>query len=47
LAQDWGDLIGWLMRFETSDRFGGVMAKYPKWQEGDMVTVFKGERDAS
>ncbi|MEQ9692629.1 glutathione S-transferase [Shimia sp. SDUM112013] len=39
-AQDWSALQGWLDRFITSDRFAGIMFKYPKWQAGDPVTLF-------
>jgi glutathione S-transferase len=39
-AQDWPDLIGWLNRFTDSDRFAGIMTKYPPWKEGDAPTMF-------
>ena len=39
-AQDWVHLRDWLDRFVTSDRFTSIMTKYPKWEEGDAVTVF-------
>lgn len=39
-AQDWPDLIGWLDRFLVSERFLGIMNKYPKWNAGDEVTLF-------
>jgi glutathione S-transferase len=30
----------WLDSFLASDRFSGIMQKYPKWQSGDAVTQF-------
>jgi glutathione S-transferase len=39
-AQDWVKLRGWLDRFIESDRFTSIMTKYPKWEDGDTVTVF-------
>jgi glutathione S-transferase len=39
-AQDWVKLRGWLDRFIESVRFTSIMTKYPKWEEGDAVTVF-------
>lgn len=42
-AQDWRHLRGWLDRFVSSDRFASIMTKYPKWEEGDAVTVFPTE----
>ncbi len=30
----------WLDRFLASDRFTQIMSKYPKWTNGDEVTVF-------
>ena len=45
-AQNWTPLRDWLVRFETSDRFAAIMTKYPRWEEGDAVTVFGGH-DAS
>lgn len=39
-AQDWVRLRDWLDRFITSARFKSIMTKYPKWEEGDAVTVF-------
>jgi glutathione S-transferase len=46
-AQDWPRLMSWLTRFETSERFAAVMAKYPKWEEGDAVTVFPPKETAN
>lgn len=39
-AQPWPDLQDWLARFLASDRFEGIMQKYPKWQAGDPLTRF-------
>ncbi|WP_083225464.1 glutathione S-transferase [Neptunicoccus sediminis] len=39
-GQDWPDLIRWLDGFIDSDRFQSIMTKYPKWEEGDPVTLF-------
>lgn len=39
-AQDWPNLIRWLEAFKTSDRFQSIMGKYPKWEEGDDITLF-------
>lgn len=39
-AQSWVSLRDWLDRFVNSDRFKSIMTKYPKWKEGDTVTVF-------
>ena len=39
-AQSWVHLRDWLDRFVESERFTGIMAKYPRWEEGDAVTVF-------
>jgi len=41
--QDWPHLRGWLDRFIQSDRFAAIMTKFPKWEEGDAVTVFPNE----
>nr|WP_325251210.1 glutathione S-transferase [Amylibacter sp.] len=39
-GQDWPHLIRWLDDFVTSPRFLSIMTKYPKWQQGDGVTIF-------
>lgn len=39
-AQPWPNLSVWLERFITSDRFRAVFQKYPKWENGDEVTLF-------
>lgn len=39
-GQDWRHLIRWLDDFLTSPRFLSIMTKFPKWQQGDGVTVF-------
>lgn len=39
-AQPWPDLIGWLERFLSSERFAAIMKKNPKWQAGDHVVLF-------
>ncbi|MEO1918524.1 MAG: glutathione S-transferase [Paracoccaceae bacterium] len=39
-AQPWPDLIRWLEDFLSSDAFIGIMAKYPKWQASNAVTLF-------
>jgi glutathione S-transferase len=39
-AEDWPALQGWLARFLESERFLGVMGKYPPWQAGDPPTLF-------
>ena len=39
-AQPWPDLQRWLSRFLASDRFAGIMTKYPKWQAGDRPVIF-------
>ncbi len=38
--QSWAAVLGWLDRFKSSDRFAGIMSKYPQWQPGDPVTSF-------
>lgn len=38
--QPWPNLQAWLERFLISDRFQGIMQKYPKWQQGDPATPF-------
>lgn len=42
-GQDWVRLRDWLDRFVDSERFASIMTKYPKWEEGDAVTVFPAE----
>jgi len=39
-AQDWPNLARWLTTFIDSDDFQAIMSKYPKWQDGDPVTLF-------
>ena len=39
-AQPWTNLQRWLSRFLASDRFAGIMTKYPKWQAGDRPVIF-------
>jgi glutathione S-transferase len=39
-AQPWPNLQRWLSRFLASDRFAGIMTKYPKWQPGDRPVIF-------
>ena len=39
-GQDWAHLNRWLRAFETSDRFAAIMDKYPRWTDGDAVTLF-------
>ena len=39
-AQPWPDLIAWVTAFKASDRFAAIMARYPKWQDGDKATRF-------
>ena len=39
-AQPWPDLQRWLSRFLASNRFAGIMTKYPKWQAGDRPVIF-------
>ncbi|MGE4610510.1 MAG: glutathione S-transferase [Paracoccaceae bacterium] len=39
-AQPWPNLIRWLEDFLSSDAFTNIMAKYPKWQASDAVTLF-------
>jgi len=39
-AQPWPNLQRWLSRFLASDRFAGIMTKYPKWQVGDRPVIF-------
>lgn len=34
------NLRHWLDRFLASQRFGAIMNKYPKWVQGDAVTLF-------
>ncbi len=41
-AQPWPNLARWLEDFITSERFAGIMAKYPVWKAGDPVTIFPG-----
>ncbi|OIQ37455.1 MAG: glutathione S-transferase [Roseobacter sp. MedPE-SW] len=38
--QPWPHLQAWLERFLISDRFEGIMKKYPQWQQGDPATTF-------
>ena len=39
-AQPWPNLIGWLERFLSSERFAAIMKKNEKWQAGDRVVLF-------
>lgn len=39
-AEPWPNLSRWLESFLASERLAHVMAKYPKWQAGDPVTLF-------
>lgn len=45
-GQDWPDLLAWLRAFETSERFQSIMTKYPKWQNGDPLTIFGADQIA-
>jgi glutathione S-transferase len=36
------NIRSWLDRFLESDRFTGIMQKYPMWKNGDAPTVFNG-----
>lgn len=36
----WPGVIDWLERFKSSDRFAGIMRKYPQWKSGDPPTIF-------
>ena len=38
--QPWPDLQAWLERFLDSDRFSGIMQKYPRWQPGESGIAF-------
>lgn len=42
-AQDWPNLLLWLSGLLETDRFTAIMAKYPKWQVADPVTIFPEE----
>ena len=39
-TQSWPNLLRWLDRFLSSDRFLSVMQKYSKWEPGNPVTLF-------
>lgn len=39
-AEPWKNLARWLEAFLASDRLARIMAKYPKWQAGDVSTLF-------
>ena len=39
-AQPWPNLIEWLERFLSSERFTAIMKRNPKWQAGDQVVLF-------
>lgn len=39
-SQPWPNLQSWLMRWEASARFQGVMEKYPPWQSGQTGIAF-------
>ncbi len=39
-AQPWPHLQRWLDAFIVSERFRSIFKKYPKWENGDPVTVF-------
>lgn len=39
-AEGWVNLSAWLDGFTASDRFAGIMTKYPRWTIGDPVTLF-------
>jgi len=39
-TQPWPDLQGWLERFLVSQRFLGMMQKYPQWHKGDEPILF-------
>lgn len=38
--QPWPNLKPWLERFLASERFAGIMQKYPKWAKGDAPVAF-------
>ena len=42
-AQGWFNVKEWLEDFKDSRLFASVMLKYPKWEEGDAVTLFPAE----
>ena len=39
-AQQWPNLQAWFEQFLASDRFAGIMNKYPKWAEGGAPVLF-------
>ena len=39
-AQPWSNLIDWLDRFKSSDRFVAIMQKYQKWENSDARIFF-------
>lgn len=39
-SQDWPNTIRWLEVFLASERFKGIMSKYPQWKTGDEGVAF-------
>jgi glutathione S-transferase len=39
-SQPWPALQKWLETLETSDLFTQIMARYPQWKQGDVLTFF-------
>jgi glutathione S-transferase len=39
-SQDWPNVIGWLEAFLESERFKGIMSKYPQWKTGEAGVPF-------
>jgi len=46
-AQPWPYVQRWLKDFLSSDVFHLVVQKYPKWQEGDLPTLFPSLQSAT
>lgn len=39
-SQDWNNTISWLEEFLESERFKGIMSKYPQWKSGEESVAF-------
>jgi hypothetical protein len=39
-SQDWSNTVRWLEEFLESERFKGIMSKYPQWKTGEEGVAF-------
>lgn len=43
-SEDWPNTIRWLEAFLESERFKGIMSKYPQWRAGEVGVAFGGTK---